>query len=178
MTDKPPPTARSARDRQQMDKWSNEQLDDFAERSMFWLRGENMDLKVARELSGSGDPIRAAKFGDVDPLRKAYPQIAEYINLPLRKGQGKKLPKDKWAVLSRKVENSLTRAVWDAARLRAIWVDQYGKRPKNYQSAEEIAARRHEVEVDHVERWKRSSDCPRDPWGPHGSRKKRTTPSR
>ena len=76
MTDKPPPTARSARDRQQMDKWSNEQLDDFAERSMFWLRGENMDLKVARELSGSGDPIRAAKFGDVDPLRKAYPQIA------------------------------------------------------------------------------------------------------
>jgi len=69
VTDKPPPTARSARDRQQMDKWSNEQLDDFAERSMFWLRGENMDLKVARELSGSGDPIRAAKYGDVDPLR-------------------------------------------------------------------------------------------------------------
>ena len=56
---------------------------------MFWLRGENMDLKVARELSGSGDPIRAAKFGDVDPLRKAYPQIAEYINLPLRKGKAR-----------------------------------------------------------------------------------------
>ena len=67
------------------------QLDDFAERSMFWLRGENMDLKVARELSESGDPIRAANCY-VDPLRKVYSQIAEYINLPLRKGQGKKLP--------------------------------------------------------------------------------------
>ena len=76
------------------------------------------------------------------------------------------------------VENSLTRAVWDAARLRAIWVDQYGKRPKNYQSPEEIAARRHEVEVDLVEKCKTSKECPGDPWGPHGSRKKKTTLSR
>ena len=111
----------------------------------------------------------------VDPLRKAYPQIAEYINLPLRKGRGKKLSKNKCAVLSRKVD-SLTRAVWDAARLRAIWVDQYGERPKNYQSAEEITARRTRSTTSRSGR--RAVTVPRDPWGPHGSRKKKTTLSR
>ena len=57
------------------------------------------------------------------------------------------------------VEHSLTRACGTRAAARYLGgpVRQAAKEPP---VAEKIAARRHEVEVDHVEKWKTSKDVP------------------
>jgi hypothetical protein len=109
-------------------------------------------------------PIAEAQRGNMEPLRKKYPSIAEFLKPPKRPGKGKRFPKDKLGIVrSNPHKMSLTIAVWDANRIRSIWKQFYKSKPKGYSSPEEIAARRWDVLPHHVLEWKGSRSCPRDP---------------
>jgi hypothetical protein len=77
--------------------------------------------------------IDMADYGDIKPLRKLYPDIAEFINLPkrLRGKQFKKLR-----------VNPILLAAQDAQRVRALWKRFFPgrRRGKHDKSAERFAA--------------------------------------
>jgi hypothetical protein len=110
------------------------------------------------------DALWALKHGTVEPLRKLYPHIAEAINRPRRPGRGKNFPKDYYTeAMANPQLRKLTQAVWDAARIRAIWKHYYKCRPPAY-LPEEIAGRRWGVSEDKVHDWKNNRRCPKDFW--------------
>jgi len=106
------------------------------------------------------DAIKKAQAGDVENLRKRYPDIAEFIHPP-KLGRGKKYPKP---------------GRWDEVRktvsiIRLIWLFEYDKQrrhPDDGPSAEEIAAAYHGLDVSEVS-WKPGG---RHKPGPHKRRAK------
>jgi hypothetical protein len=90
------------------------------------LNTKNVDLP---------DAIKLAKLGHIEPLRKLYPDIAEFIHLPKRK-RGQRFP-NPMAEL-----NPIKQAALDAQRIRALWKKFYsGHRRPRGNSAEDFAAR-------------------------------------
>jgi hypothetical protein len=80
------------------------------------------------------EAITATKFGNIEPLRKCYPDIAEYIHLPKR-GRGKRFPNPMADC------NPIDLAALDAQRIRALWKKFYPKqrRRRGDKSAEAFA---------------------------------------
>jgi hypothetical protein len=79
--------------------------------------------------------IKWARHGMIEPLRKLYPDIAEFIHLPKRK-RGQRFP-NLFAHLS-----PVLRAALDARRIRALWKKFYPgrRRRRDDKSAEDFAA--------------------------------------
>jgi hypothetical protein len=70
--------------------------------------------------------------------------IAEhFVHLPPHRGRGQRY---------RKLGDPVACAISDAARIRALWRQQYGRRnrPSHLVSAEAIAAERHDVTVEQI----------------------------
>ncbi len=81
------------------------------------------------------EAIEAAKYGIIGPLRKCYPDIAEYIHLPKR-GRGQRFPNPMADC------NPIDLAALDAQRIRALWKKFYPgrRRRRDDKSAEGFAA--------------------------------------
>jgi hypothetical protein len=87
------------------------------------------------------DAIERAERGDIEPLRKLCPEIAEYIHLPKR-GRGKRYSLvDPIAILNSE-HNPIRMAALDAKRIGALWERFYSKRRRGRyeKSAEWFAA--------------------------------------
>jgi hypothetical protein len=92
-----------------------------------------------------GFELYKAEHGDLGPLKKKYPHLARYLRLPKR-ARGKRFQQ-----LPR-VEALY--AASDVIEIRALWQKAYGKRNRSMHkgeiTAEEIAARRWDVDEDEV----------------------------
>ena len=110
------------------------------------------DEEFLEWVTSDGFAIRAAEDGDIEPLRKKYPHLARYLQLPKRSGKGDRFPRPR--PMSDYQERTLL-AASDVGRIRRFWKEAYGKknRPHGQIGAEEIAANRWNVSVDDVIRW-------------------------
>jgi hypothetical protein len=87
--------------------------------------------------------LQEAEQGNLEPLRKQYPRLARFINLPKLSKPGKhfkkKPPTDRLTPHDR-----LKEALFELPRVRAFWKKHYGKtnRPQGQLTAEEIVAER------------------------------------
>jgi hypothetical protein len=87
--------------------------------------------------------LQEAEQGNLEPLRKQYPRLARFINLPKLSKPGKhfkkKPPTDRLTPHDR-----LKEALFELPRVRAFWKKHYGmtNRPQGQLTAEEIVAER------------------------------------
>jgi hypothetical protein len=159
LIEKPPRLARTRRDRKQMEDWLNDLLNGLLD-----AEGDDTDFEEYSELDLKEYLIKAAEHGDIEPLRKEYPELARFLHLPKQPGKGKRFVRDKFHDMMRsQFLIKLTAAAWDADRIRFIWKYEYKPMPKGYPPPEEIAAERWKVPVDQVYEWKMSRNCPKDP---------------
>ncbi len=132
-----------AQDQREMADWVNWQLDKALEQEIGRL--SISDPAFEQWLFGDGPTLEAARKGNLDPLRKRYPHIAKYLNLPRQK-RGK---------YQRAVKRpDLMAAVRDVGLIRELWEDHYGKRRRlrdEKPTAAEIAAERWDVSEADVE---------------------------
>jgi hypothetical protein len=162
----PPRVVRnSAIDRKAMRKWLDAKLYAYENAIIrITMGGDSGDF----ETSSKWFAIAMANCGDIGPLRRWDPDLADFLHLPKRSGKGKSFPKTPvyhwYKAWSDPKIQSKTRAVWDAGRIRMIWKETYNPLPVGYESPEEIAAKRWGVAEDAVARWKKSERCPKDPW--------------
>jgi hypothetical protein len=96
--------------------------------------------------------LQQAEQRNLEPLRKQYPRLARFINLPrLKPGEHfkKKPPTDHLTPHCR-----LKEALFELPRVRALWKKHYGKtnRPKGQLTAEEIVAERWDLDEEEVYR--------------------------
>ena len=120
----PPWIAHDEREREAMERWVNQELNKIRVRQFTHvpLTADNL-VKLATH------------HGNLQPLRARFPSL--HIRM---RGRGKhRRVERKWAI---------DQAVEDVERIRALWLEHYKcwKRPKDQLSAEEIAARRWEVD--------------------------------
>jgi hypothetical protein len=155
-TEKLPPWAGSERDRRRLIEWSIAQLDaldaehdaklddppsswTYPPETIWWEAIERAKL--------------AARRGNIEPLRRLFPSIAEFIHEPKRaRGQRRSYSRLREHEAFRRVVAGMAAA--DVRRLRdVIWPRNYGRwkrRSGDGPTAEEIAAIRHDVTVDEV----------------------------
>jgi hypothetical protein len=175
---KPPRIARDEHDRKRMETWLNNKLNEaldiadkqFAEdvkhfneaaKDAAFRQSLRARLKKNRAwLRSNHYVIEAAKWGDLKPALAKHPALAQadMLKLPARPGRGKRFRKD-YSLGS--YERDLTEAVWDAAQMRAILKRDYKSRPKGYDTPEQMAARRHGVQEEHVRAWQKNRRCPK-----------------
>jgi hypothetical protein len=175
--DRPPPIRRSAADQARMERWINKRLDallDAADRQRAteieaWRNAPDFDqsvrelVKEARaRLHSDATAIEATQRGDLEPARRKWPELAaaDMLQLPRRPGKGKHFPKDGGLT---DYEHDLTEAVWDAAKIRALWHLEYEHRPRGYDAPEDIAAGRWGVSGEVVRGWANNRRCPKIP---------------
>ena len=167
--------AHNPRDRERMRTWVNAKLDEaiaIEERKVAadiakagHLLSErlgrlNDDEKARRKDRGLAKArewqeelaLQQAEQGNLEPLRKQYPRLARFINLPrLKRGEHfkKKPPTDHLAPHCR-----LEEALFELPRVRAFWKKHYRKtnRPKGQLTAEEIVAERWDLDEEEVYR--------------------------
>jgi hypothetical protein len=118
----PPWPTRSKRERQQILKWSSDQIDERLSKReqnananhaayFYWLKSD----KRAKE---------AARAGDYAPLRKRYPDLAEFLNPPKRKRRQKKSRPPSPRV------DLVTATLQLIPIVQDIWKDHFDKRNK------------------------------------------------
>jgi hypothetical protein len=139
LDDKPRWTARDEKDREKMVRWVHEKLDQKLRDNL------NTDLpERCREyedfLAKDGPQLAAAAHGDLEPLRRKYPHLARFINLPRGKRgptwRGKRSRYFLRQRSSKELQANLVRLI------REIWVEYYGRKNRKAEdgpSAEEIA---------------------------------------
>jgi hypothetical protein len=153
MTDKPPYHARNQRERQWMIDWTIDQVHDVSERE--FIEHQSRDRTEEKLDKYFNDvAIAEADYGDIEPLRQRYPQLARFLFAPIKR---KKRPKgDKVAM-----------AVAVLPYIREIWKREYGrwKRPRGEVSAIEVAAVLWGVDPADIEKRLKPS-------GPSGKKKK------
>jgi hypothetical protein len=165
MADSTPWIARNSRDRERMRTLVNAKLDEaiaienrefaadiaahIAKASQSEPLGD--DEKARRKDRGLAKTrewqeelaLQEAEQGNLEPLRKQYPGLAWFINLPRLSKPGKhfkkKPPTDRLTPHDR-----LKEALFELPRVRAFWKKHYGKtnRPQGQLTAEEIVAER------------------------------------
>jgi hypothetical protein len=177
----PPQTARNNADRAHMERWLNGELDallaaadrkraaevtaalndpaglrrlvhqQLEERRRAWLLSDDAEMEAAKQR------------GDLGPFRNKYPSLAaaDVLKLPKQAGKGHKRNKGRRPPSD--FETDLTEAVWDAAKIRAIWQQEYGRPPRGYGAPEDIAGRRYGVSGEHVRSWAKNRRCPKIP---------------
>lgn len=164
--DLPPWDARNQSERDLMERWVNHELDAILAQMVDDFKRNNMGktefTKEGRELM----EIAQARGGNIEPLRKRYPRLAEFLHPPKQPGRGKRFKRNKYDALDGDSSESwLIRAAWDVARTRALWKHHYKrwKRAVGQISAEEIAARRYDIKnVEHLHEWMKSRRHPED----------------
>jgi hypothetical protein len=167
--------AHNPRDRERMRTWVNAKLDEaiaIEERKVAadiakaghllseHLGRLNDDEKARRKDRGLAKArewqeelaLQQAEQGNLEPLRKQYPRLARFINLPrLKRGEHfkKKPPTDHLTPHCR-----LEEALFELPRVRAFWEKHYGKtnRPSGQLTAEEIVAERWDLDEEEVYR--------------------------
>jgi hypothetical protein len=178
---KPPPIARDEHDRERIETWLNKKLNEaldiadkqFAEDVKHFNEAAK-DAAFRQSLRARLDEnrawlrsdhyvIEAAKRGDLKPAQAKHPALAQadMLKLPAQPGPGKRFQESLLALSS--YERDLTEAVWDAAEMRAILKQEYKPRPKGYYTPEQMAARRHGVQEEHVRAWQKNRRCPKRP---------------
>ena len=93
------------------------------------------------------DEREAAYFGDIAPLRKRYPHLAEYLQLPPLE-RGNKYPKPPQPSASDLAKDTVN-------RIQKIWLEHFGKRRRRSGegiSAIEIAAEFLGISTDEINR--------------------------
>jgi hypothetical protein len=127
----------NARDQQAMIRWVNTELDEAEFQDLSTIFPGNLrQLKPDERLAYQ---IKRADRGDLGPLRRAFPQIARFINYPKRKRA------------TRRRYDPVGGAVADVRRIRSFWRQHYGRfmRAKTDPiTAEQIAADRWDVDID------------------------------
>jgi hypothetical protein len=167
---RPPPVTRNRKDRSLMNSWLNRELDKIGD---FLIATMNSDM-AARDrtknefldwLGSDRRLIAEAEHGNLGPLQKKYPQLAKFLQPPKQPGKGMRLPKKNSLDAARLDSEiwALTLAVWDAARIRTILRLNYKQKLEGYDSPEETASNRWEVDLEQVHSWKRSKRCPKNP---------------
>jgi hypothetical protein len=130
------PHYRSIDDDKAMTDWVNAKLDelDAQQRSFIAVAEENkrQNWDDADDLDTYIDAVKRARSGDIEPLRRMYPHLAEFLQRPTRR-RGEHL-KDR-------VIGPAKRAAIDVKIIRMLWK---GLSPKGVTS-EQIAADRHKV---------------------------------
>jgi hypothetical protein len=161
---KPPWHARDQRERELMFQWVLDtgdrqvQADLVEAAEKFGKRLPEWKAEARRAHAEYRGEIRAAEIGNIEPLRKRFPLIAKFINLPPGyKPKRRPKPISKAMLAARAVKF-----------IRALWQREYGRknrRPDDGQSALEIAARIFNVSVSEIAKKMKPS-------GPSGKRKK------
>lgn len=154
----PPWKARSRRDEAWMIEWSISELDLLAAYDAE-LDSEVTELalkqvKVSRQLLLERAMAKARR-GNPEPLRKMYPEIAEFIREP-EKVQGQRRPYTRlrednvFSEHAREMDEYFACKDVDLLR-KHIWPQHYGRR-RGGPSAEEIAAKHRGMSVEEVKR--------------------------
>jgi hypothetical protein len=164
--DKPPWDAMREKDHEWMRDWVCSRLADIAR--MHEERGTGAGEEDAatfmagaqewQEHTSEAAAIRAARdYGDVEPLRRMYPSIADFINLPVRKDRSNY--KERPDHSSDNLRLRLKRAVAEAQLIRDLWQQHYDRRnrPAGTSTAEYIVALRHDLSEGEVVRKKLSA---------------------
>jgi hypothetical protein len=128
--------------------WLKREVDKINYReTMRGVAASTSDLeKVDDWLRDGGLEIMAARRGNIEPLRRRYPGIAEYINLPKQKRGVRR-------TTSKRPHDNVDMAVADVSRIRKLWLLHFGRtkrRPGDHLTAEKIAAAWWDVAVDDV----------------------------
>jgi hypothetical protein len=161
----PPWTASSQRDQERFLEWSIGQLEaldaeaeleaqEFEANADFYAALSPAELRAA----ALRDAMRKARYNNLEPLRKLYPEIAQYINEPKRvRGQRRSYTSQKYfANPFIEVARAYTEswAIQDVRRLReTVWPKFYGRskrRRDDAPSAEAIVAARYGLTEDEV----------------------------
>jgi hypothetical protein len=175
MADSTPWIARNSRDRERMRTLVNAKLDEaiaIEERKVAadiakagHLLSErlgrlNDDEKARRKDRGLAKTrewqeelaLQQAEQGNLEPLRKQYPRLARFINLPTLSKPGEHFKKKPHT--HRAPHCRLEEALFELPRVRAFWKEHYGKtnRPKGQLTAEEIVAERWDLDAEEVYR--------------------------
>lgn len=135
-----PPADASLRQRRQWRKdmqiWIGSVLDWRTETRMNAANKRAVEESVEDYLEQSA--IYHAHYGDIEPLRKRHPRIAQFIHLP-REGHRGKYPRRSSGTIS-----SVEAAVEAAAFVKLFWREVYGHRNRRREddmSAEAVVAR-------------------------------------
>jgi hypothetical protein len=149
---KPRWSARDERDRKQMHDWVCERLDDPKEGFNLIRYGLTKRPELTRptieEVEDEEQWRKAeARLGNVEPLRRAHPDLAEFLFSPKRK-RGQKLP-PRWVG-----PEDVWLAAVDAKFIPMIWKKYYRRSRRTREdgpSAVDIAARKWGVAKNRVE---------------------------
>jgi len=111
-------------------------------------RFKPFDMCQLMEPGSEAWAIAEAKRGNMDPLRKLYPQLAEFL-CPPRLKRGQHFKPVQWDKNAR-----IRMARFDAYRIKVIWKGIYGRchRSKGLITAEKIAAERWGISVKALKR--------------------------
>jgi hypothetical protein len=127
--------AHNERDAMEMTRWVNDELN-------------KQDIEALRkDMKGESDyeswaMQQADNHVSIGPLRKAFPNLARFLQFPVRK-PGSRLPERGFSPVKG--------AVADVGRIRDLWAKHYpGKRRMTAPSAESVAAERWQIETDTV----------------------------
>jgi hypothetical protein len=114
--------------------------------------------KQAQKQAEYGTEIYAAEHGDIEPLRRRHPLIAEFINLP-PKSVGQHFLKFSWA--------RRNQAVVQDVKLARVLLKKYCKdhhlRKGDVPTAVQIAADRWEVDENEIVNWEKNPPPKRNP---------------
>lgn len=155
----PPWEAKNSREREWMERWVNAKLDELDSEDLDRLERqinaanasapEWPTIKAQMDEHDLKKALERAERGDMASLRKLYPRLARFINRPKLDKPGDHFLRD-----PKQLDASLKWAIEDMDRIKTIWKNYYGKqnRRDGQLSALEIAANRHGVKPDDVER--------------------------
>lgn len=130
-------TCGNVRDQQAMIRWVNAQLDEAEFQELYNILSGNVRPFTPEEKLAY--QIERAESGDLGPLRRKFPQIARFINFPMRKRR------------TRRRYDPVGGAAADVKRIRALWQQHYRKFKRartDPVTAEQLAADRWEVHID------------------------------
>ena len=157
MSKLPPWIARSAREREAMIRWVNQQLNHEEETQFQYQKAPSIPFPRKRNWAEKLDAARkAADWGNLGPLITMFPYLEPYLCAPkLKKGQRR--PPNPWTEFGQSF--SARTAVDDVGRIHRLWKQCYGlkKRVRGQITAEEIAAHRNGVRVEKLRSERRKS---------------------
>jgi hypothetical protein len=134
-----------------LEAWTLQQLESL-DAVHDWLAGEMEERQDWSSVKTSARAWRldmaklAARRDNLTPLRKLYPEIAEFIQAP-RRARGQHRVVADWEQKSHRMQLALE----DVQRIRRIWRRHLGKSyRRDDPTAETIAARRHGLTVSQL----------------------------
>lgn len=141
------------RDIKAMTDWVLYQLDiqaDFDELESMWEEGYE---HISREQMA----IEAADGGDIEPLRKLHPKLANYLHLPpRRREQGRPKMRVRPPESTDDPALRVLVAAQDVEFIKRLWKREYGRQNRTTApSAVEIAAKRWDVSAADLRRFKK-----------------------